>query len=193
MHEKTAPPENRSRQRKGRLQLVALIAVVVVPILLASSMYKWRFWVPESRNYHGELLGDGRTLVDLGVSGDIPQTWLLLVSAPDDCLEDCRELVYLARQIHIALGREASRAHHALAMDKALPADYQQVLTREYPQLVRFNIDSARYLAMSADKQKPQLWIIDPLGNLVLRYTPGSNGKSILKDLQLLLKLSKIG
>jgi len=193
MHEKTALPENRSQQRKGRLQLIALILMVVVPILLASSMYKWRFWVPESRNYHGELLGDGRTLADLGISGDIPQTWLLLVSAPDDCLEECRKLVYLARQIHIALGREASRAHHALATDKTLPADYQEQLTREYPQLARFNLDNVRYQAITDNNQKPQLWIIDPLGNLVLRYAPGSNGKSILKDLQLLLKLSKIG
>jgi len=193
MHEKTALPENRTQQRKGRLQLIALILLAVVPILLASSMYKWNFWVPESRNYHGELLGDGRTLADLGVSGDIPQTWLLLVSAPDDCLEDCRELVYLARQIHIALGREASRANHMLATNKALPADYQEQLAREYPQLARFNLDTSRYLAMTADNKTPQLWIIDPLGNLVLRYAPGSNGKQILKDLQLLLKLSKIG
>jgi len=186
MHEKTALPENRTQQRKGRLQLIALILLAVVPILLASSMYKWNFWVPESRNYHGELLGDGRTLADLGVSGDIPQTWLLLVSAPDDCLEDCRELVYLARQIHIALGREASRANHALATNKALPTDYQE-------QLARFNLDTTRYLAMTAGNKTPQLWIIDPLGNLVLRYAPSSNGKQILKDLQLLLKLSKIG
>jgi len=193
MPKKTALPENRTQQRKGRLQLIALILLAVVPILLASSMYKWRFWVPESRNYHGELLGDGRTLADLGVSGDIPQTWLLLVSAPDDCLEDCRKLIYLARQIHIALGREAARAHHALATSQALPLDYGQQLAREYPQLGRFNLQPERYLTIATDHKTPQLWIIDPLGNLVLRYAPGSNGKQILKDLQLLLKLSKIG
>jgi len=193
MQEKTARPERDTQQRKGRLQLIVLIALAVIPMLLAASMYKWRFWVPESRNYHGELLGDGRTLADLGVGGDIPQTWLLLVSAPDDCLADCRELVYLARQIHIALGREASRANHALAMDKTLPADYQEQLAREYPQLARFYLNLARYQTIAVDNKTPQLWIIDPLGNLVLRYAPGSNGKEVLKDLQLLLKLSKIG
>jgi len=191
MHEKNPQAEN--RVRKGRLQLIALILLAVVPMLLAGSMYKWRFWVPEARNYHGTLLGDGRTLADLGVSGDIASTWLLLVSSPDDCLEDCRELVYLARQIHIALGREASRANHALATGKALSADYQALLQREHPQLARFNLDNARYLAAMADNPTAQLWIIDPMGNLVLRYPPHTKGKSILTDLQLLLKLSKIG
>jgi len=178
---------------RGRLQLFGLILLVVGPMLLAGAMYKWDFWVPESRNYHGELLGDGRTLADLGISGEIAPTWLLLVSAPLDCLEDCRELVYLARQIHIALGREASRAHHALAISQPLDEAYQAQLAREYPQLGRFYLDSARYLAATKGDKAAQLWIVDPMGNLVLRYAAGSNGKQILKDLQLLLKLSKIG
>ena len=38
-----------------------------------------------------------------------------------------------------------------------------------------------------------QLWIIDPHGNLVLRYGPGVIGKDVLNDLRLLLKLSNIG
>ena len=38
-----------------------------------------------------------------------------------------------------------------------------------------------------------QLWITDPHGNLVLRYDATANGKQILNDLRLLLKLSNIG
>jgi glutathione peroxidase-family protein len=39
----------------------------------------------------------------------------------------------------------------------------------------------------------PQLWIIDPHGNLVLRYDPSVKGKDLLNDLRHLLKLSNIG
>ena len=39
----------------------------------------------------------------------------------------------------------------------------------------------------------PQLWIIDPHGNLVLRYDPTVKGKDLLNDLRHLLKLSNIG
>jgi hypothetical protein len=38
----------------------------------------------------------------------------------------------------------------------------------------------------------PQLWIIDPHGNLVLRYDPRSRAR-MLNDLRHLLKLSNIG
>ena len=38
-----------------------------------------------------------------------------------------------------------------------------------------------------------QLWIVDPHGNLVLRYDGKANGKAILDDLKHLLKISQIG
>ena len=38
-----------------------------------------------------------------------------------------------------------------------------------------------------------QLWLVDPHGNLVLRYPAGSKGKAILDDLRYLLKISLIG
>ena len=37
------------------------------------------------------------------------------------------------------------------------------------------------------------LWLVDPHGNLVLRYPAGSRGKAILDDLRYLLKISQIG
>ena len=46
---------------------------------------------------------------------------------------------------------------------------------------------------MAPGIELPQLWIIDPHGNLVLRYGPGVIGKDVLNDLRLLLKLSNIG
>lgn len=45
---------------RGRLQLILILAVVIGPMLLASAMYQWRFWVPQTRSYHGELIGTGR-------------------------------------------------------------------------------------------------------------------------------------
>ena len=42
-------------------------------------------------------------------------------------------------------------------------------------------------------EQGAQLWIVDPHGNLVLRYDAGSDGKQILEDLRHLLKISQIG
>ncbi len=183
------------RPGRGRWQLLGLLAVVIGPMLLASAMYRWQFWVPQTRSYHGELIATGQTPADLGVAGDWGSAvdgeqprWQLLVTSADDCRADCRELVYLARQIHIGLNREVARAGHVLAHGAALPADYAAELHTAYPQLRLLELDGERY-----PEEGAQLWIVDPHGNLVLRYPAGSNGKQILEDLRYLLKISQIG
>ena len=182
------------RRGKGRWQLLGLLAVVIGPMLLASAMYRWQFWVPQTRSYHGELIATGQTPADLGVAGnwgneleDEPR-WQLLVTTAGDCRSDCRQLVYLARQIHIGLGREAARAGHNLAHGAALPADYAAELQADYPQLRLLELDAERY-----PEEGAQLWLVDPHGNLVLRYAAGNDGKQILEDLRYLLKISQIG
>ena len=179
-------------RRRGRIQLLLILLGVVGPMVLATGMYKLQFWVPEGRSYHGELIGNGQTRADLGVQAD-DQRWQMLVTAPKDCAVDCQQLVYLARQIQIGLGRDAGRASHALAAAQPLSADYEAKLTREYPQLQRYPLDSAAFSKATGDKATPQLWIIDPHGNLVLRYDPSVKGKDLLNDLRHLLKLSNIG
>jgi hypothetical protein len=182
-------PVNR---RKGRLQLLLIVLGVIGPMILATGMYKLQFWVPEGRSYHGELIGNGQSRADLGVQAD-EQRWQLLVTAPKECAVDCQQLVYLARQVQIGLGRDAGRASHAIATAQPLGTDYDAKLTREYPQLQRYPLDVSTFNKTTGDKAVPQLWIIDPHGNLVLRYDPSVKGKDLLNDLRHLLKLSNIG
>ncbi|AZE45793.1 hypothetical protein C4K04_0082 [Pseudomonas chlororaphis] len=182
-------PHNR---RRGRWQLLLIVAMVIGPMILATGMYKLQFWVPESRSYHGELIGNGQSRADIGVQADETR-WQILVTAPRDCAVDCQQLVYLARQIQISLGRDASRASHALAAAQPLDADYQAKLQREYPQLQRYPLDLATFTKGASDQDAPLLWIVDPHGNLVLRYDARVKGKDLLNDLRHLLKLSNIG
>lgn len=184
-------PEGRKPKARGRLQLILILLVVLGPMLLATFMYKLQFWVPEGRSYHGVMIGNGESLADIGITAQ-DERWQLLVSTPQACADDCQKLVYLARQIQIGLGRDASRASHALAVAQPLSPDYQALLGREYPQLQRYPLDIQRYL-QKVEEAGPQLWIVDPHGNLVLRYDAKVNGKHVLDDLRHLLKLSNIG
>ena len=181
-----------SSRRKGRVQLLLILLGVIGPMVLATGMYKLQFWVPEGRSYHGELIGNGQTLADLGVQAK-EDRWQVLVTAPKACSVDCQQLVYLARQIQIGLGRDASRASHALSAAQPLSSDYEAKLAREYPQLKRYPMDLTTFSKATGDQAVPQLWIIDPHGNLVLRYGPTVKGKDLLNDLRHLLKLSNIG
>ncbi|MCY1198189.1 hypothetical protein D9M71_123160 [compost metagenome] len=193
MNPALAMPEAAPPRRRGRIQLLLILMVVIGPMMLATAMYKFSFWVPEGRSYHGTLIGNGQTDADIGVQGAAPQeTWQLLVTAPGACEAECQELVYLARQIHIGLGRDASRAGHSLAAAE-VPADYADKLKREYPQLKRYELDVVTYAKAAGDQEGARLWIVDPHGNLVLRYDGTARGKQILNDLRHLLKLSNIG
>lgn len=191
-HLATLHPPTPQRFR-GRLQLLLILAVVLLPMLLAAAMYRFGFWVPDSRSYDGTLVADGRDRVTLGISAAPSQRWELLVTAPGGCLTDCRRLVYLARQINIGLNRDAARAGHALASAAPLEAAYEQRLRSEYPQLGRYSLDPATYRSQRDLPAGAQLWIIDPHGNLVLRYDADADGKAILEDLRHLLKVSQIG
>jgi hypothetical protein len=189
----TLPEATPAQRRRGRLQLILILAVVIAPMILASAMYQWRFWVPETRSYHGELIGTGQSRADLGIAAATESRWQLLVTVPQSCDSACKELVFLARQIHIGLNRDVSRASHALAVAEPLAADYDAQLQREYPQLTRYQLELEAYGKTAGEASGAQLWIVDPHGNLVLRYDATSKGKAILNDLRHLLKISQIG
>ncbi len=160
------------QRRKGRVQLLLILAVVIAPMLLASAMYRFGFWVPETRSYDGVLVANGQGRDALGIAApmDAEPRWELLVTAPEGCAETCQELVYLARQINIGLAREAGRAGHALASGTTVEAAYEQQLQREYPQLKRYALEPSVYAGNPDAPAGAQLWIVDPHGNLVLRY-----------------------
>ena len=160
-------------RRKGRWQLILILMMVIGPMALATFMYKLQFWVPDSRSYHGELIGNGQTRADIGVQAD-EQRWQLLVTAPTACAADCQQLVYLARQLQISLGRDASRASHALAGAQPLSREYEAKLKAEYPQLQRYPLDVSTFARNAAAPGDAQLWIVDPTAIWCCATTPGS-------------------
>ena len=196
----TEHPANNTGSR-GQLKLLAIVAVVVGPILIAWLMVKLQIGIPQTQTNHASLVEPVLTVQDWQLEMEpvgYGAPWRLLVTAPGQCSDDCLALVHEARQIHIATGREADRVEHVLALGQAASTDLVSRLQQEYPQLQQLPLEPASYLrsldAHPADwQQGPQLWVIDPLGRVVLHRDPGSPGKHLLDDLRHLLKLSKIG
>ncbi len=86
------------------------------------------------------------------------------------------------RQLHILLGRDASRVKRSFAALGDAPVDAS---LSQYPEVIRFQG------ALGA--LRPGVYIVDPLGNVVLRYEFRDAGKPVLEDLKRLLKVSHIG
>lgn len=126
--------------------------------------------------------------------------WVLLVTGDKNCNEACQQALYTVRQVNIALGKEAKRVTRVLVSDQdigTLSGDITEqhprlsLATTKSDSLQQFVAGRASNNDMSADSWN--IWVVDPLGNVILRYEANRHGKDILKDMKRLLKLSNIG
>ncbi|WP_339649957.1 hypothetical protein [Halopseudomonas pelagia] len=185
---------------RGQLKLLAIFAVVLGPILVAGVMAKMGF-MPQSNTNRSDLVEPHILLEDWQLAVEpvgYGSPWRILVTSPQDCLDACMALLHEARQINVALGREAGRVEHMLALAAQPTAALQQQLEAEYPRLSRSMLDAGAYQTSLSKhpqewQQGPQLWVVDPLGRVVLHQDADKPGKQLLDDLKHLLKVSKVG
>ena len=102
--------------------------------------------------------------------------WLWMVTS--DCRSDCQATLEKLKSLHILLNRDADRVERALmsGASTAVPAADEHLHQHGRPTELRDGV-----------------YIVDPLGNLVLRYPVETEPKPVLEDLKRLLKLSQIG
>ncbi len=194
------PPVSQPK-RRGQLKLLAILAVVLGPIALAGLMAKFELGIPQSRTNHNALVEPALNLSDwqlplesVGYGGP----WRLLITVPEDCSDECLALIYEARQIDIATGREADRVEQVLALGQAVPTDLAARLSQDYSHLQQVSLPVQTYRDSLIEHPKswqsgPQLWVVDPLGRVVLHREANNPGKTLLDDLVRLLKVSKVG
>jgi hypothetical protein len=177
--------------RRNRMLLVGIFAIAIVPLGGAFWLYESsRSAQPWATTNHGELLNPIVSISDLNlraVDGEASMInsghgWLVTV-ARDGCGDECQHAVHQLRQLHILLARDATRVKRSFVAIGNEPPDAS--LAKAYPELVLFN--------GASDTLRDGIYIVDPLGNLVLHYAFNDAGKSVLADLKQLLKVSHIG
>lgn len=179
------------RTRRNRVMLVGLFAIVFVPLFAAYVLYQnTRSSTPWATTNKGALLDPIVAVADLGLTSNDSAVsmrqsgnWWLVTVADGACDGDCQQALHQLRQLHVLLGRDASRVKRALV---ELGAPQQEIaLLQEYPEISGFG---GPIHALAAG-----VYIVDPLGNVVLRYRYADAGKPVLDDLKQLLKVSHIG
>jgi cytochrome oxidase Cu insertion factor (SCO1/SenC/PrrC family) len=177
--------------RRNRMLLVGLFAIAIVPLAGAFWLYQSsRSAEPWATTNHGELLNPIISVSDLNLHAvDGAESminsghWWLVAVARDGCADECQHAVHQLRQLHILLARDATRVKRSLVAIDGEPPDAS--LAKTYPELVLFT--------GAANVLRAGVYIVDPLGNLVLHYEFNDAGKSVLADLKQLLKVSHIG
>lgn len=198
---------SREQVRRGRRTAMLLFAIGFGPMIFATIMYYSGWLHPETRSNHGELIEPAVPVAELNLvdADDQPlQTrfgpqlenpkWMMIVTA-QNCGEECEQLLYLARQVNIALGKNANRVGRA-AWIGTVPPELQSRWGDEYSSMERLQLAPGAepaWLAGVNPAEEPRILVVDPFGNVMMHYGNEHTGKDMLEDLKHLMKLSQIG
>ncbi|MCH2158347.1 MAG: hypothetical protein MK096_06160 [Oleiphilaceae bacterium] len=188
-------------RRKSQLKLIGIFCVAGVPVMLAMLMYFGSVAIPTGKTNKGQLLTPTLNLNSFGyqqnAEGFYPETggkWLIVQTGSGECALECQDLAHIARQVNILMAREQERVARVLLSTQA--EQTQDLLAADYPQLSVKSVDESALIELykQADTSKTwNLWVSDPLGNVILRYDSTNSGYDLKDDLKKLLKLSNIG
>lgn len=193
--------------RRGRRMALLLFAIGFGPMIFATVMYYTGWMNPTDLSNHGELIQPAASLAELRLQGadgtplsdrfgpqlEDPE-WMLMVVAKD-CGSECEDLLYLTRQVNIALGKNADRVNRAAWLG-SLSDDLKGRWDSEYPGMEQLSLvtDAEPTWPDGVDPSKlPRILVVDPFGNIVMHFGSEHTGKQMLNDLKHLLKLSQIG
>ncbi|MFN0313631.1 MAG: cytochrome C oxidase subunit I [Burkholderiales bacterium] len=186
------------RRRSARIHLIIIGAVAVFPILGSYLLYL--FWQPSSFINHGELVA---TSPHLALAADDPVApalnelkgkWILALAAPGDCAQACQQKLYYLRQIRLTQGKEMQRIERLWIVTGGSEPSGDLLKQHQGMKVVRApQSDWVARLPVGGRPASEYIFILDPLGNLVLRYPPGFNPTGMKKDLSRLLRASRIG
>jgi len=165
--------------------MVGLFAVFFGPLFFAM----WLFYVPNSwmsskTQNHGTLIEPAQPLEKFELASVDGDAWL-----------------FKMRQVRLTLGRDSERVQRKyLGLTKGLNKQQdRQEIEKIFSKYHRMKV--AWFDKQVVDKSLPQfkefpvhqIYIIDPLGNLMMWYSKDATSKGMKKDLKRLLKVSKIG
>jgi hypothetical protein len=181
---------DQSNVRSSRIQLMLLVGMAVLSLVGAYLLFQAaRGGAVWGTTNNGTFVDPPLTVAELRlrdepgalVTGD--GTWWLWVVPDGPCEAACLGALHQLRQLHVLLHRDANRVRRALVIEDtdAVSPD----LVQEYPQLA--------FLSGKVDALERGIYVIDPIGNLVLHYPLEDAGRPVLDDLKRLLKVSQIG
>lgn len=191
------------RVRSGRLKMLAILLICAAPVI--ASYFTYYVIRPDGRTNYGTLLQplpEVGTLAGVGLDGapaslaQLGGHWLLLTGAGAQCDAACEHRLYLLRQIRLTTGKERDRVERVWVVEPGTPVNAQ--LLAEHEGLVVIRAPAGALAAIgfpteAGDLPGNHIWIVDPLGNLVLRYPLDPDPSKMKKDLLKLLKASRIG
>lgn len=192
----------RNRTRRGRIRMLLVLLVCSAPVI--ASYLAYFFVRPEGRSNYGALIVPTRGLPALelrtlgGAAVPAPTLrgqWLLVVVAPSSCDAGCERNLLLQRQLREMLGRERDRLDKIwFVTDDGPLAAPLRTAVEAAPATTVLRVDRAalsRWLAPAAGQAlEDHLYLVDPMGEWMMRMPPAPEPARVKRDLERLLRAS---
>lgn len=191
--------------KKNRLTISVIFAISVIPFLFAWFLAQNPDTLKLGTN-NGDLISPPLTTQTDDFTGydafsaqnlkELQGHWLLINLLPEaECSVACEDGLYKTQQLTLMMGKDIARIRRvAVVYDKTY-----QPFSKKW-------LDDARLLkvvpsvrlkdaihAITGEIQQGGLWVMDPLGNLMMKYAPGYDPYKVRSDLSKLLRISQIG
>ena len=183
-----------------------LIFLTPIIVITVSTVWYYSGYGPEEKVNYGRLLSDPIDVGTLDLELDyqnlnvdsMERKWMLVHFINDACLESCADLIYVARQVNVLLARQQTRVKRYIAA----PIEVKPMLENFFTTYQDLNFIEVKDQSTTIQEFKknginpfaqPNMFVIDPIGNIILHYSGEVDGKKLLADLKKLLGASKIG
>jgi hypothetical protein len=189
-----------SEQRNSRRTLLIVAAVCIAPFVASWALYF--LWQPSGRINYGELV-DGVSLPAgniVLVGADKPfdfatlrGRWVYVTVDAGACDDYCQKKLWKMRQVRLTQGKYLERIERVWLVSDA--KDVPAAVRKEYDGTWIANAQGNSVLQSFPfrEAQRDHIYLVDPLGNVVLRYPKDADPSRMKKDLERLLRVSRIG
>lgn len=183
-------------KKNNRRTMLLLFVAFVVPVILAKLALEGD-WFNKAATNKGQLM---EPVLDFSIAyPEREKKWYLTYISDQPCLTQCELAVYSLSQLWVALGKEQDRVATAvLFTDPAQVEVAKASLEKDF--LNYKTVENADLKRMFQNQPINGIFIVDALGNVILRYPLYEEkqeavlkSRDILADMRKLLKLSRIG
>jgi hypothetical protein len=192
----------RSRTARGRLKMLLVLLVCAAPVV--ASYFTYFVIRPQARTNYGTLILPTRSLPDLALRrlDGTPQPasalrgqWLLVAVGPSGCDAECDKRLFMQRQLREMLGKERDRVDKVwFVTDDGPLAPQLRAAVEAGPALTVLRVDRtalARWLEPAPGQSlDDHLYIVDPMGEWMMRMPPQPEPARVKRDLDRLLRAS---
>ena len=121
--------------------------------------------------------------------------WSIVTIDDTGCAAPCVARVHMLKQVHTSINKEADRVQRVLLVPVDINSEAYSEIQKKYPDLIILagaNTEMTTFLA-EFSAAKGGVFLVDPLGNLMMSYPEKFDPKGLRSDLTRLLKNSWAG